>query len=153
MAFMASAPAGDLTDRQRAALQTLVSDLGTIFGSRLHALVAYGFDIDGAANVRTLALVERVAFDDLARAAPLAAAWQRRGLAVPLLLSRHEFERTLDVFPANRSIIANRRHRQRQPVHGNVADADRRRVRAASQDLIHLREGFLSPGRLLAPRG
>jgi hypothetical protein len=99
MAFMASAPAGDLTDRQRAALQTLVSDLGTIFGSRLHALVAYGLDIDGAANVRTLALVERVAFDDLARAAPLAAAWQRLGLAVPLLLSRHEFERTLDVFP------------------------------------------------------
>jgi hypothetical protein len=72
MAFMASAPGGDLTDRQRAALQALVSDLGTIFGSRLHALVAYGLDLDDAANdVRTLGLFERVTFDDLARAQKL----------------------------------------------------------------------------------
>jgi hypothetical protein len=148
MAFMASAPAGNLSDRQRAALQTLVSDLGTIFGSRLHALVAYGIGVDAAAHVRTLGLLERVTFDDLARAAPLAAAWQRRGLAVPLLLSRHEFERTLDVFPleygniiANHVVILG----DNPFAHTHVADADRRRgcEQQAKSHLIHLREGFL----------
>ena len=149
MAFMASAPGEDLTDRQGAALQALVSDLRTIFGSRLHALVAYGLDLDTRASyVRTLGLFERVTFDDLARAAPLAAEWQRRGLAVPLLLSRHEFERTLDVFPleygniiANHVVIVGD-----SPFAGTrVADADRRRgcELQAKSHLIHLREGFL----------
>jgi hypothetical protein len=149
MAFMASAPGEDLTERQGAALQALVSDLRTIFGSRLLALVAYGLDLDTPAGyVRTLALVERVTFDDLARAAPLAAAWQRRGLAVPLLLSRHEFERTLDVFPleygniiANHVVIVGD-----SPFAGTrVADADRRRgcEQQAKSHLIHLREAFL----------
>jgi len=149
MAFMASASAGDLTDRQRAALQTLVSDLRTIVGSRLHALVAYGFGLDPAADhVRTLGLLERVTFDDLARAAPFAAEWQRRGLAVPLLLSRHEFERTLDVFPleygniiANHVVIVG----DNPFADTRVADADRRRgcEQQAKSHLIHLREGFL----------
>ena len=91
---------GRLADRQRAtALDTLVIDLRTIFGSRLLSLVAYGLsgrDSDDDV-VRTLALVEQLTFDDLSRAAPLTSDWQRRGLAVPLLLSTHEFNRTLDV--------------------------------------------------------
>lgn len=149
MAFMSSTPGGDLTDRQRAALQALVSDLRTMFGSRLHALVAYGLELDAQPSyVRTLGLCERVTFDDLARAAPFAAEWQRRGLAVPLLLSRHEFERTLDVFPLEYgNIIANH-----LVIVGDnpfaatrVADADRRRgcEQQAKSHLIHLREGFL----------
>lgn len=150
MALMASPSAGDLSDRQRAALETLVGDLRTIFGARLQSLVAYGRSArDVAANyVRTLGLVERVTFDDLARAVPLAAEWQRRGLAVPLLLSRHEFERTLDVFPleygnliASHIVIAGD-----DPFGGvRVADGDRRRgcEQQAKSHLIHLREGFL----------
>ncbi len=48
MAFMASASAAGLTDQQRAALDTLVRDLRTIFGSRLHSLVVYGLGtLDG----------------------------------------------------------------------------------------------------------
>ena len=106
MALMGSSPEQALTDRQRAALETLLRDLRTIFGARLHALVAYGVVSTNVheSYVRTLGLVERVAFDDLARAVPLAAEWLRRGLAVPLLLSRHEFERTLDVFPLDTGI-------------------------------------------------
>jgi hypothetical protein len=150
MAFMASASAGDLTDRQREALQTLVTDLRSIFGAGLQSLVAYGLGaLDGAESyVRTLGLVERVTFDHLARAAPLAAAWQRSGLAVPLLLSRHEFERTLDVFPleygniiANHVVIVG----DNPFAETRVADADRRRgcEQQAKSHLIHLREGFL----------
>ena len=133
MALMASSPEQALTDRQRAALETLLRDLRTIFGARLHALVAYGLvstNVDGS-YVRTLGLVERVTFDDLARAVPLAAEWLRRGLAVPLLLSRHEFERTLDVFPLEyrKSHRQSRRHRRRR----SVCDGARRRCRPASR--------------------
>jgi hypothetical protein len=150
MALMASLSAVNLTGRQRADLETLVSDLRTIFGARLHSVVAYGLaGLPGdAAYVRTLALTERVTFEDLARAVPLTAAWQRRGLAVPLILSRHEFERTLDVFPleygnliASHVVIAGG-----DPFGGvRVADADRRRgcEQQAKSHLIHLREGFL----------
>ncbi len=150
MAIMASASAADLTDRQRTALDTLVRDLRTIFGSRLHALVAYGLGgvNAGESYVRTLGLVERVTFDDLAHAVPLAAEWHRRGLAVPLLLSRHEFARTLDVFPleygniiASHVVIVGD-----DPFAGTrVAEVDRRRgcEQQAKSHLIHLREGFL----------
>ena len=150
MALMASPSAVDLTDRQRADLEALVRDLRTIFGARLHSVVAYGLaGLTGdAAYVRTLALTERVTFEDLAQAVPLTAAWQRRGLAVPLILSRHEFERTLDVFPleygnliASHVVVAGE-----DPFGGvRVADADRRRgcEQQAKSHLIHLREGFL----------
>jgi hypothetical protein len=146
---MASSPEQALTGRQRVALETLLRDLRTIFGARLHALVAYGqASTNDDSYVRTLGLVERVAFDDLARAVPLAAEWLRRGLAAPLLLSRHEFERTLDVFPleygnliANHVVIAG----DDPFATVRVADADRRRgcELQAKSHLIHLREGFL----------
>lgn len=150
MAFMASTSAAKLSDRQRAAIEGLVGDLRTVFGARLQALVAYGLGPPAAGEgfVRTLGLVERVAFDDLARLVPLSAEWQRRGLAVPLLLSRHEFERSLDVFPLEYgSIIANHVAIVGEHVFGDtrVSEADRRRgcEEQAKSHLIHLREGFL----------
>ncbi len=98
--------------------------------------------------MRTLGLVDRVTFEDLARAVPFAAEWHRRGLGVPLLLSTHEFARTLDVFPleygniiASHVVIVGD-----NPFAGTrVAEADRRRAceQQAKSHLIHLREGFL----------
>ncbi len=147
---MSAASTGDLTDQQRAALERLVGDLRTIFGSRLTSLVAYGLSTltTRGASVRTLGLVDRLTFDDLARAVPLAAAWHRDGIGVPLLLSRHEFERTLDVFPLEYgSIIANHIVLIGENVFAgtHVADVDRRRgcELQAKSHLIHLREGFL----------
>jgi hypothetical protein len=149
MAFM-TAPAPGLTDRHWGALEALVADLRTIFGSRLLSLVAYGLGAPGADGepLRTLALTERIAFDDLARLAPLTSAWRRTGLAVPLLLSRHEFERTLDVFPVEYgSIIADHVVVTGAPPFADtrVDDADRRRgcEQQAKSHLIHLREAFL----------
>ena len=78
--------------------------------------------------------------------------WQQSRLAVPLILSRHEFERTLDVFPLEYgSIIANhlvifgdaplcRRTSRTTPI-GVAAASNRRRATS-----IHLREGFLETG-------
>jgi hypothetical protein len=158
MALMAEGSSAGLADRQRAALDSLVADLRAIFGARLHALVVYGayglhsFAPDGQGGyIRTLGLVERVTFDDLTRLVPLVSRWQQSQLAVPLILSRHEFERSLDVFPLEYgSIIAN--HLVifgDAPLAGvRVADADRRRgcEQQAKSHLVHLREGFLETG-------
>ena len=108
------------------------------------SLVAYG----DAAEAHTLALVDQVTFADLAKCAPLTPSWHRLGIATPLVLSREEFRRTLDVFPLEYGdIIA--RH---VVLAGSdpftaiaVSDIDLRRgcERQAKSHLIHLREGFL----------
>ncbi|MGH9373526.1 MAG: hypothetical protein ACRD15_18550 [Vicinamibacterales bacterium] len=134
----------------------LAADLQRIFGARLESLVAYG-DIDAETGnvgtrdpdgLHTLALVERLTFHDLAACAPLVPAWRRAGIAVPLLLSRDEFLRTLDVFPVEYGgIIA--RHvviLGTSPFAGmEISEADLRRAYElqAKSHLIHLREGYL----------
>jgi hypothetical protein len=149
MAFMTASAQG-LTDVRRAALEALVADLRAIFGSRFLSLVAYGRGAPGADDgpIRTLALTERLTFEDLSRLAPLTSAWHRNGLAVPLILSRHEFERTLDVFPLEYgSIIADHIVITGAPPFAGIKvdDADRRRgcEQQAKSHLIHLREAFL----------
>jgi hypothetical protein len=132
---------------QRGALDGLVSDLSAAFGVRLLSVVAYNLDrVDG--DLHTLALVEHFSVDDLRPLLPLARGWARRQLAVPLLLTRHELARTLDVFPLEYgNIIAS--HVLvfgRDPFEGlEVADADWRRgcELQAKSHLVHLREGFL----------
>jgi hypothetical protein len=150
---MAPTSAVALTQGERAALGSLLTELGDVFGTRLQSLVAYetsGTNLDRA--LHTLALVERLTFEDLARCLPLVDGWNRRALHVPLLLTPAEFRRTLDVFPleygeiiAKHVIIAGA-----DPFAGaHVADADRRRAceQQAKSHLIHLREGFLENGR------
>ncbi len=128
----------------QAALQRLAADLRGVFGERLESMVAYG---DGR-PLHTLALVERLTFQDLAACVPLVERWHRDELATPLLLSRREFLRTLDVFPVeygtiidNHVVIVGS-----DPFAGcAVCDADLRRAveLQAKSHLIHLREGYL----------
>lgn len=139
-----------LSPHQRAALETLAADLKRVFDARLRSLVLYGLNESTTDDsvLRTLALVERLAFDDLHQCVPLAAEWLRRALAVPLLLTHHEFSRTLDVFPLEYGdIIASHVVLVGQDpfVGAHVADADRRRAceLQAKSHVIHLREGFL----------
>ncbi len=144
----------------------LAADLQRIFGARLESIVAYGAvdvktgratssptleDGDRDPDVHTLALVERVTFQDLAACAPLVATWRKYNLAVPLLLGRDEFLRTLDVFPVEYGgIVAHH-----VVIHGKdpfagiqVSEADLRRAceLQAKSHLIHLREGYLESG-------
>ena len=143
-----------LSPALRDALSLLARDLRGVFGTRLHSLVAYGLE-RGAHDddlMHTLALVDRVTFDDLAACAPAADSWHRRGLAVPLLISRHEFLRTLDVFPVEyeRIITDHAIVEGAAPFDGiRVSDLDLRRgiELQAKSHLIHLREGFLESGR------
>jgi len=135
---------------QRTAGNTLAADLKRIFGSRLEALVAYGL-VGPDQLLHTLALVDEVTFPDLNACAPAVHRWRVIGLAVPLILSRTEFHRSLDVFPVEYGeIVANHvtivGH---DPFAGaTIAEADLRRsceVQAKSH-LIHLREGYLEAG-------
>lgn len=131
-------------------LSALARDLQRIFGARLHSLVAYGTP-DDRDGVHTLGLVERLAFEDLTACAPLVSGWQRAGLAVPLLLARDEFVRTLDVFPveygyiiATHTVISGN-----APFAGmSIREADLRRAceLQIKSHLIHLREGYLESG-------
>ncbi len=142
-----------LSVEERTALDALAVDLRRIVGERLLSVVAYGLKIPTPAPrvIHSLVLLERLAFADLAACAPLATAWRRRGLAVPLLLERDEFFRTLDVFPleygdiiASHIVIAGA-----DPFGGTrVSPNDVRRAceLAAKSHLIHLREGFLETG-------
>jgi hypothetical protein len=142
-----------LSHEERAALDGLAADLGRVFGKRLRAIVAYGLETPSPPPrlLHTLALVDRLSFDDLAKCVPQASGWRRRSLAVPLILELEEFLRTLDVFPleygniiAHHVLISGT-----SPfADARVAPADVRRAceLAAKSHLIHLREGFLETG-------
>lgn len=144
-------------------VQTLEHELRGIFGARLQSLVVYGERArdaagrgrDGqghqghdAAPVQTMAVVERLGGDDLRACAQRVATWHDAGLATPLVLAAHEFNRSLDAFPlefgailADHTVVAGA-----NPFDGlTVAAADVRRaveVQARSH-LLHLREGYL----------
>ena len=131
---------------ERAAFQELARDLGQVFGDRLTSLVTYGEpDEEGT---HTLALVEQLTFADFAKCARRTGAWHRMGIATPLILTRDEFQRTLDVFPLEYGAIIARHVvlAGSDPFSDvSVRDADRRRgcEQLAKSQLIHLREGFL----------
>lgn len=142
-----------LSTDEREALDGLTAGLRRVFGTRLHSVSAYGLHEPSASPraVHSIALVERLTFQDLSACAPLAVTWRRTSLAVPLILEREEFLRTLDVFPleygdiiAQHVVIAGS-----DPfVDARVSPADIRRAceLSAKSHLIHLREGFLETG-------
>jgi hypothetical protein len=148
------------------AVQTLEKELRGIFGDRLESLVAYGerarqssahasheshrggHDDEDAAAVRTIATVATLTGSDLRACAGRVEAWHQAGLATPLVLAAHEFERSLDAFPlefgaiiADHTVVTGR-----NPFEGMAVDpTDLRRaveVQARSH-LLHLREGYL----------
>ena len=125
----------------------LGEDLRGIFGARFESLVIYG-DTAPSGPIHTLAIVSTVGADDLQRCARKAADWHDQGLATPLVLAAHEFDRSLDAFPFEfGSIIASHTIAAgRNPFEGVKVDpSDLRRaceVQARSH-LLHLREGYI----------
>jgi hypothetical protein len=127
-------------------LQPVVEDLQRIFGARLEAVVAYGWRPHD--HVPSLALVRSLTFEDLTACAARTARWHRAGCATPLVLTRHEFARSLDAFPIEygeilwtSEVVAGT-----PPFEGlSIARDDMRRaceVQAKSH-LVHLREDYL----------
>jgi hypothetical protein len=130
----------------------LLADLRVVFGQRLLSLVVYGrHAIEAPASpqpVHTLALVEELGVHDLEAAARLARSWQAAGLAVPLMLGRLDFARSLDVFPLELGAIidAHRVVYGTDPFAGlKVRDEDIRRACEidVKGHLLHLREAYV----------
>lgn len=128
-------------------IDTLLRDLDRVFGGRLLSLGTYDAN-DRNGRIHTLAVVDHLAFADLARCVPLADGWLRHGIAVPLLLGSDELRRTLDAFPLEYAAIA----ATFTPLRGqspfdalapSIADVRRALETQANSHLIHLREGFL----------
>jgi hypothetical protein len=132
---------------QQRAIDVLARDLDQIFGARLQSLVAYpGNQADG--SVHSCAVVDGLAFHDLAACLPQTEGWHHRGIAVPLMLASGELERTIDIFPLEySSILADYVVVQGlDPFKGMaIAKEDIRRATEgqAKSHLIHLREAFL----------
>jgi hypothetical protein len=131
----------------------LADDLGGIFGPRLRAVLVFGTHARPhprtvKAPVQTLAIVDTLAYADLAAAAERSPDWRQRGLDMPLLMPASEFRQSLDAFPLEYGdIIAH--HilvRGEDPfVDLAVAPEDLRRACEVNvrSHAIHLREGFL----------
>jgi hypothetical protein len=144
---------------------TLERELRAIFSNRLQSLVAYGLhasaprhapdgrhvDLPDFAQIKTLAIVETLTAADLLQCAEHAARWHDRGLATPLLLTAHEFERSLDAFPlefgailADHAVLAGP-----SPFDGlrvNASDVRRACEVQARSHLLHLREAYVEAG-------
>ncbi len=128
----------------RRAFDRLAADCRRVFGDRFEALVAY--DVDRAAL-----FAAHIGAADLSALTALVEVWHKDGLRTPLVMTRDEFQRSLDAFPLEYQAIADR--------HVLIAGADpftgvavrpedlRRACEVqAKAHLIHLRQGWLETG-------
>jgi hypothetical protein len=124
-----------------------------IFGRRLRSVVVYGAQLEDDANapLNALALVTSLSIADLDACAARTSAWDRGGIATPLLLPEDEFRRSLDAFPLEYGEII----RAHARIYGDdpfdtvsIAREDLRRACEAQikSHLLHLREGFIESG-------
>src|SRR4051812_31655613 len=132
---------------QQNGVELLARDLDEVFGSRLQALVAYG-GTQGDGSVHSCAIVDALSFQDLGKCLPFTARWHQRRVAVPLMLSAAELERTLDIFPLEYSAIAADHLVVRGANPFAAVSIPRDDVRRATEaqaksHLIHLREAYL----------
>jgi hypothetical protein len=88
------------------AVDQLVTELQGVFGTRLRCVATYGeavhlggHDSGDSRQIHTLVVVDALPAPELRACAGLAAAWRRRGLAAPLLLTAADLQRSLDAFP------------------------------------------------------
>src|SRR5258705_1907509 len=134
----------------------LVKALRGIFGDRLRSIVAYGLDTGDALSC--LALGGSVTLADLEACAARAHAWQREGVATPLVLPEDEFRRSLDAFPLEYAEII-RAHEVlfgANPFDGVAIErADLRRAceTQIKSHLVHLREAYIEGGGTQRPVG
>jgi hypothetical protein len=149
----------------RDAAESLRRDLDALVGRRLRALVVYEAhgvlsDVPGTSEttvdaeirhedlVHTLALVDDLSVDDLGRLAALTAAWEKRGLAIPLILSPRELARSLDAFPLEYSQILARHvvvfgEHPFKDLAVDPQDLRRACETQVKSHFLHLREGYL----------
>jgi hypothetical protein len=131
----------DLSSAARQAMTRLAGDLTRVFGDRFVALIATG-------PTRAAAFASAIRADDLEALSALTSRWHLDGLDTPLLITPHEFVRSLDAFPVEYQAMLDRHELIAgvSPFTGErPAEADLRRACEvqAKAFLIHLRQGWL----------
>ena len=131
----------DLSPAARQAMTRLAADLTRIFGDRFVALIATG-------PARSAAFASAIRADDLEALSALSHRWNLDGLDTPLLITPHEFLRSLDAFPVEYQAMLDRHELIAgvSPFTGErPAEGDLRRACEvqAKSFLIHLRQGWL----------
>ena len=131
----------DLSPAARQAMIRLAADCTRVFGDRFVALVAYG-------PTRTAVFASAIRADDLEALSALSERWRLDGLDTPLLITPHEFARSLDAFPVEYQAMLDRHEVLAgvSPFTGErPSEADLRRACEvqAKSFLIHLRQGWL----------
>jgi hypothetical protein len=119
----------------------LAGDLTRVFGDRFVALIATG-------PTRSAAFASAIRADDLEALSALSHRWNMDGLDTPLLITPHEFVRSLDAFPVEYQAMIDRHELIAgvSPFSGErPAETDLRRACEvqAKSFLIHLRQGWL----------
>jgi hypothetical protein len=144
------------------AVADLERELRGVFGTRLRTLVAYGLAAHRHPSsdshdhhqhgprhtTRTMAIVESLTEQDLRGCASRVSVWHDAGLATPLIVPVHEFERSLDVFPLEFAEIRGDHVLVAGTNPFATADVDAGDLRRACEvqvrsHLLHLREGFV----------
>ncbi len=140
--------------------ERLHEDLRQIFGPRLLSIVAYeshfGVETESAdttpgateEHAHAMVLVASLTYGDLVGCAAKVNDWAKAGVGTPLLLTRAEFDRSLDAFPLEFGAIASHHllvagtdpFSERQV---DAEDVRRGCETQAKSHLLHLREGFL----------
>ena len=138
------------------AVERLVTELQGVFAAGLRSVAIYGdavhlgdHDPHDPREIHTLVLVDALTPAELRACAGLRAAWRKRGLATPLLLTATDLQRSLDAFPMEfDQILADH-----TMAFGDdpfrllrVAGADLRRAceGQARSHALHLRESYLA---------
>ncbi len=88
----------------RAAIDRFTAQVREAFGARLLSVVLYGSAasgdyIHGRSDLNLALVLETVALEDLDRCRPFLAGWRKDAIALPLLLTPTDVERSADIFP------------------------------------------------------
>ena len=129
----------DATARHR--YERMAGDFQRVFGNRFVALVA---SPSGAAA----AFVASLGAEDLDALGPLADAWRRDSVAMPLVMTPDEFRRSLDTFPLEYQSLLDHHvviagHPPFEGVQIQPGDMRRACEVQARGHLIHLRQGWI----------
>lgn len=119
----------------------MAADLQRVFGERFVALVASG-------THTAVGFAATITPGDLEAVGPLVGAWQRDDVETPLLLTPHEFRRSLDAFPVEyQALLDHHDVIAGEPPFAQLV-IDRGNLRRACEvqaksHLIHLRQGWI----------
>jgi hypothetical protein len=137
-------------------LDELVSQLQTVYGPQLHAVVLYGSAAAGEhipkrSDYNVLVVVDELTMQHMRAEAAVARAWRESGNPPPLTMTRAEWRGSADIFPMEYADILERHRVLYGTAPFDDITVDRRHLRLqlehqAMGKLLKLRQGVLASG-------